>query len=486
MSQAPPRQGRAALWCCLGAGFATLLDSAVVNFTVPALRGSVPAGTAGIQWYLAAYSLTFGLGLVPAGRIGDAYGRTRPFVLGMSLFLLGALLSATGPGIGWVVAGRLAQGFGAGFVSAQVLGIIQDRFTGTDRLRALAGYTSAGALAAIVGPLLAGLVLGSAPPELAWRLILLLPVPFALAVIVLAVLTLPAGPRVRRSLDLDLAGITVLGVIVVVVMLPLIDPGLPVRWTVSIGVLVVLLVLALTRWERRYARAGRLPLFAPELLRERGYVNGNVVALLWFGTVLGLSTALTIFFLGREEVGPMTLALALVPASLARMASSAASRRAFARWGPSVVARGLVLQGLCILVLLVAATVLEGTGLFVVAAVVLAVLGVSGGLIEPTMRVVTLEHAPERLRGVAAAFLQLTQRLSATVFVALATGIVLSGGLSVSGLQVVLVVSLATTGVALMVAARPVHPRPGHPRRSRRARARHAIRPAVVDGAHCR
>lgn len=52
------------LACCLGAGFGTLLDSAATTYAVPSLQQSLGATTQQVQWFLASYSLTFGLGLV--------------------------------------------------------------------------------------------------------------------------------------------------------------------------------------------------------------------------------------------------------------------------------------------------------------------------------------------------------------------------------------------------------------------------------------
>jgi len=139
------RARRAALWSCLGAGFATLFDATTVSYTAPALAETFDASAAGIQWFLASFSLTFGLGLVPSGRLGDAYGRRRLFIAGLVVFLLGGVLSAGGPDVVWVIGGRFVQGLGAGFVSAQVLGVIQDLYRGPARIRAFVAYSAVGA-----------------------------------------------------------------------------------------------------------------------------------------------------------------------------------------------------------------------------------------------------------------------------------------------------------------------------------------------------
>ncbi|MET8649389.1 MFS transporter [Nocardia aurea] len=419
---------RATLWCCLGAGFATLLDGAVVAFTAPSVQSSLGLGDSATLWFLSAFSLTFGLGLAPAGRLGDAYGRRGLFLAGLGLFLIGCVASAGAVGTWSVILGRLVQGFGAGVISAQVLGVIQDVFTGPDRLRALARYSAAGAAAAIAGPVLAGVALWLLPAEFAWRVVLLLPIPFTLATIALGVRGLPRVPRARRATDLDLPGIAALGLLVVLVTVPIIDPGLPGAAIVAVCVLGGGLAVGLACWERHYARTGRLPLFAPALMRSRGYVTGNVVALLWFGSSLAFHTVKTIYLMQVCEIPALAIALSLIPSALARIVASGWGQRLFATHGPPLVTYGLVVHTGCLAASAGATAFSDGWTLFFVLAAIQIAFGLSNGVVEPPLRVVTLAFSPSSLHGVAASFLQLTQRLSATVCIALCTGVLLAFG----------------------------------------------------------
>ncbi|WP_375385509.1 MFS transporter [uncultured Microbacterium sp.] len=458
------RTSRAALFACLAAGFATLLDATVVAYTAPSVSQSLGATTAGVQWFLASYSLTFGLGLVPAGRLGDAFGRRGLFVGGMVTFLLGAVASAFAPSIALLVAGRLLQGLGAGVISAQVLGVIQDIFHGSARVRAFGAYTAAGALAAIIGPLLAGLLLWLAPVELGWRLVLLSSAPFAIVAIWLGVRSLPNEPHgagstgrsTGRTAGLDLPGIALLGAIVVMVTLPVIDPGMPLPAILAVVGGSAILIAALVGWERAYARRGRLPLFAPQLLRSHGFVTGNVVALLWFGSLVAFSTVTTVYFLQGHGIPALVIAAAFVPGSLARMVASRSSSKFFDRFGPRIVALGLGVEMVCLLLVIGFTFVWEGWGLFVAAAILQIALGFTGGMIEPPLRAITLGFAPPTLHGVAASFLQLTQRLSATFFVALATGVILGAGgaLSLEGLRIAVGICVVAVAGAIVAATR--------------------------------
>ena len=460
---ASDRRRRLALLCCLGAGFGTLFDSAVVTYTVPFLSSELGAETNAIQWFLAAYSLTFGIGLVPGGRLGDVYGRRGLFIGGLVVFIAGALAAGLAPTIWIVVLARVAQGFGAGLISAQVLAIIQDEFRGTARVKALALYTMAGAAAAIVGPLAAAAALTWLPADIGWRAVLLLNIPVILATAVLAFLVL-AKPVLapRRRVDVDVPGIAALAIIVLLVTLPVIDPGVTEAflWVIVAGILV--LGTGLVFWERRYAARGRVPLFVPALMRSRGFIGGNLVALLWFGAVVSQITVVTLFLLETRE--PLVVALILVPASLVRIVSSSWSSRLYSRFGERIITVGLSAQALSTVALIASTLIVTGDALLVLIVVIECWVGVMAGFVEPPLRAATLGFAPDGYRGVAASFLQLAQRLSSVFCVALATGLVIgtaSGIATPEGLRnglllcaLLLIVAAVIAGTVLAPAAR--------------------------------
>ncbi|WP_284293261.1 MFS transporter [Luteimicrobium album] len=448
-----------ALVCCLGAGFATLLDQSVVTFAVPSLAADLGADPAQLQWLLASYSLAFGLGLVPGGRLGDAYGRRGLLVLGLALFLAGAVAGASASGVWWVVAGRVVQGLGAGLISAQVLGIVQDRFHDPARVLALAAYTVAGAAAALVGPVTAGIVVATLPPGAAWRVVLLLGAPFVAATLALAWRHVPRGVGAvgGRRADLDVVGVVVLGAVAVLVTLPVVGTGAGAARTTAVLGAVVVLAVGLVAWERRYARRGKVPLFAPTLVRQPGFVAGNVVALAWFGASVAHGTVLTLYLVQGYGLPALGAAALVLPSAVGRMGASAVASRVVGRLGSRTVPLGLGVQALGLVVVAVVAVVVpRGAGFLVAVALVEALLGVAGGIVEPPLRAVTLDFAPPGFHGVAASFLQLTQRLSATFCVALATGLLLRDGVpSRSSFAAAVLACTALSVAALVVASLP-------------------------------
>ncbi|KQP74052.1 hypothetical protein ASF40_01400 [Microbacterium sp. Leaf288] len=460
---------RPALWACLAAGFATLFDAVVITYAAPAVSASLGGSTAGVQWLLASFSLTFGLGLIPSGRLGDVYGRRPLFLVGLGIFLVGGVAAVVAPTIVVLVAARFVQGLGAGVISAQVLGAIQDLFTGRARLSALAAYSAVGGLAGVLGPVLAAVVIVAVPADVAWRVVLLTPLPLVIAAFVLGWRGMP-GPRARPEPSgsarvwLDLPGIVLLCLVVVALTLPVVEPGLSGVSGLAVVGAAVLLGLVLVLWERRYARRGRLPLFAPALVRSRGFVVGNVVALLWFGSGLAAGSVVTLYFLQSPALSALAIALVFAPGALARLVGSLFSLRVVGRIGSSAtVWLGLGLQAALFTGLAIAAPLLPDGVLFVVAAAAQIGLGIGGGLVEPVVRATTLSFAPAELHGVAASFLQLTQRLAATFLVALATGILLtsSGVSTVATLQAALATCAVGSVVALVASADPAFRRAG-------------------------
>ena len=85
-----------ALSVTLVVGFMTLLDVSIVSVALPSLQTDLGATPATVQWVVSGYALTFGLVLVPAGRLGDALGRRRLFLVGLAGFVLSSATMADG------------------------------------------------------------------------------------------------------------------------------------------------------------------------------------------------------------------------------------------------------------------------------------------------------------------------------------------------------------------------------------------------------
>src|SRR4030088_3336517 len=107
--QPDPRRWRA-LAVCLIAGFMTLLGVSIVNVALPSVQSGLGASSAELSWVVSGYALTFGLILVPAGRLGDDRGRRRMFIAGLALFTATSAAAGLAMSPTWLVITRLLQG----------------------------------------------------------------------------------------------------------------------------------------------------------------------------------------------------------------------------------------------------------------------------------------------------------------------------------------------------------------------------------------
>lgn len=436
---------------CLVTGFATLLDSAVLTVAAPALRDGLGASTVQLQWILAGYSLTFGLALVPAGRLGDRYGRPWFLVAGLVLFALTSLVGASAQDADVLVVARLVQGVGAGMANPQVIGLLQDHFDGPARARSLGSYASTGAFAAVIAPLVGGVVLAAAGPA-GWRISLVLTLPFALAAAVLCARFVPrAGRPLRSAPGIDPVGLALLSVTALGLLVPFVLPG-SLAGRASWGAAAVVGATTLVWWERRYSRSGRTPVLSPELLRAPGFALGCLVATFTFGSALGFSAVLMIYLQEGAGLTPLQAGLATTPGALASVVAAHLSWRLVRRFGRAGVTAAVGAKIPVAVALLLAVLFLPDR--FVVASLVVGqvLTGVTGGLSISTNQALTLDQAPTGQHGVAAGMLQVSQRLSATVCIAAMTGAFVGAAASPAGHDAALAGAVVVTAL-LAVAA---------------------------------
>src|SRR6202453_1768740 len=195
----------AALVVLLLAAFMNLLDVSIVNIAIPPIQRGLHASYADVQWTLAGYALAYALVLITGGRLGDAYGRKRLFLIGVVGFTIMSALCGAAQSPGMLIASRVVQGAMGAIMVPQVLSVIQVIFPPAERIKALAGFGGTAGLGTVSGPLLGGLLIQHNLFGLDWRPIFLINVPVGiLAVAASAVLVRES--RAPRPPKLDPVG----------------------------------------------------------------------------------------------------------------------------------------------------------------------------------------------------------------------------------------------------------------------------------------
>src|SRR5262245_10187800 len=93
--------------------FIAQLDSQVVNLAIKDIGSDLNAGITALQWVIDSYNLFYATLLLTGGTLGDLYGRTRIFAIGIGLIVLGSIVCAAAPNSAILIAGRAITGIGA-------------------------------------------------------------------------------------------------------------------------------------------------------------------------------------------------------------------------------------------------------------------------------------------------------------------------------------------------------------------------------------
>ena len=394
----------------LGSGMA-MIDSTVVGIALPTIGRQFHTGVADLQWVTNGYTLALAGLLLLGGSLGDRYGRRRLFVVGTVWFALASLLCGVAPTAPALIAARTLQGIGGALLTPGSLAILQASFDEEDRSRAIGAWSGLGGVAMAVGPFLGGWLVGAG----SWRLIFLINLPIAVAVVALATRHVPESRDATVSGRLDLRGAALVSVGLAGVVYGLIEgPGL--GWT-SAGTLTTLVVGAalLGAFVAVEARTAN-PMLPLGIFRSRQFTGANAVTFVVYGGIGGALFLLPIELQQVAHYSPLRSGVALLPITFITLALSARSGALAARIGPRLqmsVGPLLVGAGLALLVRVGATGTYAGTVLPAV-----CVLGLGLAVVVAPLTAAVLAAAPGEHSGIASAVNNDVARTAALIAVA--------------------------------------------------------------------
>ena len=285
---APPQAGGiawgtpAARWMMtatvLGSGMA-FLDSTVVNVALPAIESDLGTGITGLQWIANGYMVTLSALILLSGSLADRFGRVKVFAAGVAWFAAASALCTFAPTLELLVAGRVLQGVGGALLTPGSLAILQAGFRKEDRSRAIGAWSGLTGVASAVGPFVGGWLvdIGS------WRLIFLINLPLAAAVLWIAWRHLPETRDEAAPHRLDYRGALLAMLALAGITYALIEAGAPgtgpaVAVTAAIGVLALAGFAVVERRERQ-------PMLPLDIFRSARFTGANLVTVLMYGAL---------------------------------------------------------------------------------------------------------------------------------------------------------------------------------------------------------
>ena len=415
-------------WQAFGVGVATaaltILDLNKVNVSLPEIERDLNAGPAQLQFTVVGYALAFGLTLIPAGRIGDVIDRRRIFLVGLSAFGVASLLCGFAATSWMLVGARVLQGFTAGMLMPQVLGMIQTLFTGRERGRAFGLFGAIIGLSTAFGPTLGGLLIALGGDDLGWRLGFWFNVPVAAIALLLAFRLLPPMAPLTRGATIDWIGLLLVGGAVLALMLPFSvsgEPGSdsPLRWLWLL--LSAALVWGFVRWERHTTSRGRDPVLDLRLLRIPSYRHGLLIGTAWFSALPAVFLLNTLFLQQGLGFEPVVAGMVSIPFALASAVTAWLGGRLVFQFGRRLVIAGVVtaLVGFAAMLGLVTVVPPEIAPWAVAACMLVA--GAGGGFVASPNQTLTLSEIPPAQGGVAGSVGQVGQRVGTAIGISVTT-----------------------------------------------------------------
>lgn len=272
----------------VGLGTMVVPFDSSVNVAFPHIIRAFALPIPAIQWVVIAYTLTYAALTLIFGRLGDMIGHRFVFLAGCACSAVAFALCSAAATYPMLLAARVLQGVGAALTLSCGPAIATSLYAEADRPRVLGYYTMAFGLGSVVGPIVAGLMIGS----FGWQAVFWFRAPVALAAFVLAFGLPRDGARGRQSFDAPGAMLLVLAI---GGMLTALNQLRAFGWLCGVAALVT--VLAVVLFARRQLRV-REPIIDVRYFRDPDFalVNAAHAAL----NVAGFSIMLLVpFYLDR-------------------------------------------------------------------------------------------------------------------------------------------------------------------------------------------
>jgi len=400
------REFAARRWWALGAVSLSVLvvglDGTVLSVALPTLAARLHASESELQWFSSSYLLVLAAAMLPAGLLGDRYGRKKVMLIALALFGAGSAACAASTSAAEFIAARVLLGLAGAGVIVMALAALTVLFSEEERPKAVGIWSAANFLALPIGPIIGGWLLS----HVWWGWVFLMNVPVVVLGLIAVAVLVPES-RASRPPALDPVGVAASVAGLVGVTYGLIEAGQhgwgnPVALASIIAGVVVL--AGFFAWERSLSgRPGGQPLVDPALFRSRSYTWGVILIAVAVLAMMGMLFTMPQYFQGVVGTDAMGSGVRLLPLIVGLVAGAIpADHVARGIGGKLTVAAGfgLLATGLA----LGATTGLRSSAAFV--AMWMALAGAGMGLALATASSSALSELSAERSGIGSAVLQ--------------------------------------------------------------------------------
>jgi MFS transporter, DHA2 family, multidrug resistance protein len=409
------------------------LDQTVLNLALPTLSTSLHASESELQWFVTSYTLALAAAMLPAGLLGDRYGRKTVLIAALAVFGIMSVACAYSPSSTAFIAARTVLGVAGAALVVMSLSVVTVLFNEAERPRAMGIWAAGNFLALPLGPIVGGYILAHAW----WGWVFLMNVPVILIGLTAVILFVPQSRSERRP-SIDILGVLLSSTGLALVMYGLVQAG-DFGWGSSSALVPslggVATLVAFAAWESYLTvRPTGRPLIDINLFRSRSFTWGILLAAAGVFGMFGVLFTLPQYLQAIMGVDAQGAGLRFLPTIAGMVIGAVPADRVAARFGPKItVALGFgILSTGMILGSMMTAT--SGDG-FISAWTF--IVGAGAGMGLATAASAAIQELSAERSGVGAALLQAIIKLG-PAFGATILGSVLNstyqGAVSVGGL----------------------------------------------------
>jgi EmrB/QacA subfamily drug resistance transporter len=396
------------------------IEATIVSTAMPQIVADL-GGLRLYSWVFSSFLLAQTAMTVVFGNLADVYGRKPVMLVGIGIFLLGSLLAGFAWSMPAMICCRLIQGVGAGAMQPVAMTIVADLYPARERGKVQGYLASVWAVAAVVGPVVGGLIIRS----MSWAWIFWINIPVGCAAAAGFILFLKEySKHERRSIDVGGAVSFTVAVTSLLIALTELGNHQPMRLAAAAALFCIAAVVFVLL-ERRVTH----PIVSFALWSHRPIATTNGVAVLASMVLIGLTTFLPIYVQLVMQRSPTTAGLALTTMLIGWPAGATLAARLFQRFAlHHLLVIGAVLQPLGAVFLVV----LTPTMSPLIAAMGSLVMGFGMGLVSVPSLVLIQEIVDSTQRGSVTASNIFSRNVGSTLGATL-LGALLNHGLSRSG-----------------------------------------------------
>jgi MFS family permease len=320
----------------LGGVLLQSMNVLLVTTVLPSIVAEL-GGLSMLSWPTTAYLAASIAAASCAGALATAIGPRRLYCIGVTTFAVGSIVCALAPAMGWIVAGRLVQGFGGGLEAATAYVVIRATFPEQIWSRTIALLTTSWSVSVLLGPLVGGTFasLGS------WRGAFATTAVIAAVLAVAASVTLPPAASARRvsGPGLPIARVALICCAIAAASASSVAPLL-----LSLGLIVIAIVALATMLKLDRGAINRL------LPRDAFSWRTPTGVGLWLGLLVGVSYSplqlfVPLFLQQLHGLNPLAAGFSVAAASLGWTGASLATAGATRAWADRFLIAGPLLMG---------------------------------------------------------------------------------------------------------------------------------------------